>query len=214
MLLRLVFMATWLAFVAACSEQIGQFGGNSDEPAEPAAAAAPEAPSEVAAAPVFVQPERVTPAQGEARIDWEAARTDLASTPGNAMPESFQIQSGDQAPPVPVLLPTGIVQPAGAENQPLFRQLPDGYFAHYPGTAYDITVSGTNEVFGEGDGPAEDSSRFQPTLSGAIVSLTRYGAGYMVEFECNGAAGAVGDSCITEEEALDVAENLVIAGSR
>ena len=151
----------------------------------------------------------------QASIDWEAARTDLASTPGNAMPESFQIQSGEQAPPVPVLLPSGIVQPAGADNQPLFRQLPDGYFAHYPGVSYDITVSGTNEAFSIG-GEAEDTSvaRYQSTATGAIVSLSRYGAGYMVEFECKGLPGEDGGSCIDEDEALEVAQNLVIAGSR
>ena len=199
MLLRLAFMAAWLAFVAACSEQIGT----------PAAAPDP-APQELTEQetpaqedpPVFVQSERPSVAQRQAAIDWDAARTDLASTPGNAMPESFQVQSGDQAPPVPVLLPSGIVQPAGADNQPLFRQLPDGYFAHYPGVSYDITVSGTNESYSVG-GEAEDTSvaRYQPTATGAIVSLVRYGAGYMVEFECKDLPGADGGDCIDEDEA-------------
>lgn len=211
MLLRLVFMAAWLGFVAACSEQIG-------EPAAPAPAPqefAEEDPPAPEEPPVFIQSERPSVAERQASIDWEAARTDLASTPGNVSPESFQIQSGEQAPPVPVLLPSGIVQPAGADNQPLFRQLPDGYFAHYPGVSYDITVSGTNEAFSIG-GEAEDTSvaRYQPTATGAIVSLSRYGAGYMVEFECKDLPGEDGGACIDEDEALEVAQNLVIAGSR
>lgn len=212
MLVRLVFMASWLAFVAACSEQIGvpstpapaqqQAGEETTPPAEPET-------------PVFVQSEHPSVTERQAAIDWDAARTDLASTPGNAMPESFQVQSGEQAPAVPVLLPSGIVQPAGAENQPQFRQLPDGYFAHYPGVAYNITVSGTNEVYSVGGEPEDTSTaRYQSTATGAIVSLTRYGAGYMVEFECKDLPGADGGDCIDEAEALEVAENLVIAGSR
>ncbi|MCI4644059.1 MAG: hypothetical protein MRY64_04685 [Hyphomonadaceae bacterium] len=207
MLLRLTFMAAWLAFVAACSEQIGEPLRQAEDP--PAQA---EEPGEPEVAPVFVQAERASTPEGEAQIDWDAARTDLASTPGNAMPESFQIQSGDQAPPVPVLLPSGIVQPAGAQFQPRFRQLPDGYYARYPGASYDITVSGTNEVFG-GVSSAGETARFQATATGAIVSLTRYGAGYMVEFECKG-TGEDGGACISEDEALEVASALVIAGSR
>ena len=36
----------------------------------------------------------------------------------------------------------------------------------------------------------------------------------MVEFECKGLPGEDGGSCIDEDEALEVAQNLVIAGSR
>ena len=132
------------------------------------------------------------------------------------MPESFQIQSGEMAPPVPVLLPTGIATTASADGGPRFIQLPDGYLATYPGAEYDITVSGTNEVFdaapGLGDGVADLS--YISTVDGAMVSFTRYGAGYMVEFVCKGLGGEEGGDCISEEDALDVAQALVIAGSR
>ena len=207
MKLRLIFMASWLAFVAACSEHIGE--DSQGDSASPAQTQAPEP------AP-FEPPARPSATPSQARIDWQAARTDLASTPGTVAPESFQIQSGEQAPPVPVLLPTGIVSTASAGGAPRFVQLPDGYLATYPGADYDITVSGTNEVFdaapGIGEGVADLS--FAATVDGAMVSFTRYGAGYMVEFVCKGIEGGDGSACVEEAEALDVAQALVIAGSR
>ena len=215
-MLRFAFMMSWLVFVAACGEQIGPQGDDASQDQTPEIAdQVPETPDEPAA---FIQAERSTVLPGEASINWDAARTDLASNGDTtAVPSSFQIQSGADAPPVPVLLPTGIVTAQSVPGEaPRFREMPDGYFARYPGLDYDITVSGTNEVFDvPGDGTVQDdAARFQTTVSGAIVSLQRYGADYMVEFECNGVEGAEGNSCIDEAEALDVARNLVIVGSR
>ena len=79
-----------------------------------------------------------------------------------------------------------------------------------------MTISGTNQVFSGNGAPATDTGemRFRTTAAGAMVTLSRYGADYLVEFECNGAAGALGDACVSEEEALEVAQNLVIAATR
>lgn len=151
----------------------------------------------------------------EAEIDWAAARKDLASIPSEAREDSFQIASGNDAPPVPVLLPTGIVMPAGAENQIKFQPLSDGYFAAYPGVTYDVIVNGTNEVMGDGarSAPEDRAERFLATASGAQVAFSRYGADYLVEFECNEIDGETG-TCLTEDEAVEVARKLVIAGTR
>ena len=92
----------------------------------------------------------------------------------------------------------------------------DGYFAAYPGIDYDIIVNGTNEVIGadtSGDGEDEPVLTYTPTMSGAQVSFSRYGADYLVEFECKSIEGGEAD-CITEQEALDVTNKLVIAGTR
>lgn len=218
MLVRLAFMLAWLAFVAACSEQIGE----DRQPVEQAPAQTaeqetpPPAPEPEPAPPP--RPERPTVEAASATIDWTAARADLASSSAGEDAAGFQIQSGDQAPPVPVLIVPSSARPASASGEtPRFRELPDGYFAHYPGDAYDVTVSGTNEVFATGAGAAERDAatiRYQATASGAIVSLSRYGADYMVEFECNGFEGAAGEACIDEDEALEMARQLIIAGSR
>lgn len=165
-----------------------------------------------------VEPENVQPASANSKrqIDWEAARSDLAASGGQDT--TFNIQSGSSAPPVPVLLPSAPVRPASAGGpQPQFRPVPDGYFAVFPGEDYNLIVNGTNEVTnvssGEaGDGNSEDM-KFIATSTGAMVSFSRYGADYLVEFECLG-SGAEGGSCITEDDALAVAEEIVISGTQ
>lgn len=149
-------------------------------------------------------------------IDWEAARQDLAAA--QEQDTTFNIQSGSSAPPVPVLLPTGPVRTASADGpQPQFRPVPDGYFAVFPGEEYNLIVNGTNEVTdvpgsAPGDGHSE-AMKYIETSTGAMVSFSRYGADYMVEFECLG-SGEEGGSCITEDEALTVAEEIVISGTQ
>lgn len=212
-MLRLIFMAAWLAFVAACSEQVeapepepGPVDAGPSEPVEPGPAETP-----------FEPVERPSVSVAGAEIDWDAARADLASANGNGGDATVQIQSGASAPPVPVLIPQGLGSAQGASaDPPRFSGLPDGYFYHLPGAAYDVTVSGTNEVYGTGGAADGDSDTpvFRSTATGAMVSMSRYGADYLVEFECNGAAGALGDSCISDAEALEVARNLVIAATR
>lgn len=211
--IRHIALATGLCLVlTGCDFLIAR------KPAEEAAAEKPEAPApqetDIAAAPAL--PEHTVAVASTANIDWEAARADMASTSSESRETGFQVASGGSAPPVPVLLPTGIVIPQGAESGVRFQPMSDGYYAAYPGVDYDIIVNGTNEVIGaaEGDAASEDSVLlFTPTMTGAQVSFSRYGADYLVEFECksieNGEA-----SCIEEQEALDLTQRLVIAGTR
>ncbi|MEN0078189.1 MAG: hypothetical protein AAF753_03660 [Pseudomonadota bacterium] len=206
MMLRVISMAAWLAFVAACAEQIGE--ERAPAPA-PAATPAPSQPAE------FEPPARPSATANEARIDWQAARTDLASTPGLAAPEGFQIESDGQAPPVPVLLPTGLVTPATATAGPRFIHLPDGYLATYPGAVFDITVSGTNEVFDvtPGLGNGVEDLTFNSTVDGAMVSFSRYGAGYIVEFVCKVEAGGARPPRGGESAAGVIAPTQVLGGT-
>lgn len=189
---------------------------------------APDSPSEAPAAPATETAE-VTPAEepdlvvrpqaveSTAGIDWEAARRDMASVPSSEREQgSFQVESGSAAAPVPVLLPTGIVVPQSAEGGVRFKPMSDGYFATYPGVDYDIVVNGTNEIIGARDagGTAADTEpAFESTASGAQVVFSRYGADYLIEFECKNATGA-SPTCISEDEALEIARKLVIAGTR
>ena len=186
-------------------------------PEQPAAPAATETPN-VAETPTGpdlpVRPEAV---ERPAGIDWEAARRDMASVASADRGEgAFQVQSGASAPPVPVLLPTGIVVPQSAEGGVKFMPMSDGYFATYPGVDYDIVVNGTNEVIGareSGDTSADTEPSYLATASGAQVAFSRYGADYLIEFECKNATGE-DPECIGEDEALEIARKLVIAGTR
>ncbi len=198
--------------IAACgpaAEETGQIDQRSPAPSPPEAGQASDEPS----------PVRPAALRREAQIDWQAARRDLAGTPQAEMGgSSFSVQSGETAPPVPVLLPRGLVMPEMAGgDRPRFRELPDGYYAVYPGPDYSVTVNGTNVVRASNDDAPADrpaGMRYTSTMWGAQVALSRYGADYLVEFECKSTTGAQGGDCITEDEALAIAERLTIAGTR
>lgn len=149
----------------------------------------------------------------KAQIDWSSAREDMATSNGGLV----SIQSaGEEPAEVPVLIPTGIVTSQSAETGPVFRRTEDGYFAFYPGEAYNIIVNGTNESV---DASAintdniERSPVFSTTVAGAQVWLTRYGADYTIEFECNALADEK-STCIEEDAAMEIANNLIVSGSR
>ena len=150
----------------------------------------------------------------EAVIDWPAARADIASRPSEEGNGNFSVASEGDAPPVPVMLPSGIVLPQGTESDVKFQPLTDGYFAFYPGTDYNIIVNGTNEIIGERAPDVTDTPmRFMTTMSGAQVAFTKYGADYLIEFECTHSEGENAE-CISEADALSVAESLVPVRSR
>lgn len=146
-----------------------------------------------------------------ADIDWSAARADLAARESDERNDTFTVETGAAAPPVPVLLPTGIVIPASAQSDAKFQPLQDGYFAVYPGIDYDIVVNGTNEVAGAAETDPDRPMTYQSQMTGAMVSFSRYGADYLVQFECK---DDVRGNCISEEDAMSITESLVIAGSR
>ncbi len=211
-MLRLFVMLAWLGFVAACGDAVDGFQGPQAPEPEPAETTQPE--PEPAPQPVPFEPQARPAVQSlTAQVDWDSARRDLAERPGEVERANFGIESGGSAPPVPVLLPTGIVTPQGA-GEPAYRALSDGYYANYPGAEYDITISGSNRVYGTGNGTDVDAMSFARTAAGAQVALSRYGADYLVEFECKGFAGAQGDGCISEEDAMELARDLVIVGTR
>lgn len=149
----------------------------------------------------------------KANIDWASARADMQAN-GEGI---VSIQSaGEEPAPVPVLTPTGIVTSQSAQNGPVFRRTDDGYFAFYPGDQYNIIVNGTNETV-EADAISSTNAAREPsfstTVAGAQVWLTRYGADYTVEFECNALADE-NSTCIDESAAMEIANNLVVSGSR
>ncbi len=191
------------------------------EPAAPPQEAVEIAPVGETQEPASTAPQPVLPEHPEAAIaaaviDWDAARRDLSAIPIETREMAFQIASGEAAPPVPVFLPSGDVSIASGEGAMRFQPTSDGYFAALPGETYDVVVNGTNQVIGPADGtPAArgDTYTFLETVSGAQVAFSRYGADYLVEFECKEMPGGKPD-CISEEEALAFARNLGLTGTR
>ncbi len=217
-----VALAASAALLAGCGEV--EYGkGDTDTPVPPAELGETETTDPVPETPEAPpeteddSPVRTASATGKAEIDWEAARRDFASRPSDNDDNSFSVQSGASAPPVPVLLPSRPVRAASSSDgpQPQFRPVSDGYFAVFPNKDYNLIVNGTNEVT---DVPSLENNttgdmKYSETTTGAMVSFSRYGAGYMIEFECLG-SGEEGNSCITEDEALAVAEEIVISGTQ
>jgi hypothetical protein len=161
-------------------------------------------------------PVRAESTSAGATIDWEAARRDLASRSLDEREGSFQVASGGDAPPVPVFLPSGPVSAQGGETAIRFQPTSDGYYAFFPGEAYDIIVNGTNVVIAEPGAtaaPRGDDYRFQPTTTGAQVAFSKYGADYLIEFECKTLVDDL-PACVTEDEAVGFARSLEISGTR
>jgi len=161
-------------------------------------------------------PVRPAMAASGTTIDWEGARRDLAARPIEEREGSFQVQSGGEAPPVPVFLPAGPVAAQSGDVAVRFQPTSDGYYAFFPTETYDIIVNGTNVVMAEpGAAPPSrtDAFNFQPTTTGAQVSFSRYGADYLVEFECKELVNGL-PACITEDEAVAFARDLAISGTR
>lgn len=181
---------------------------------EAAAPGAPDPAEPLADAGLPVRPES---AASGAVIDWEAARRDLAARSSGDIEGSFSVQSGGDAAPVPVFLPAGPVAVQSGDVAVRFQPTNDGYYAFFPAEAYDIIVNGTNVVMtGPGAGAAPSRSEafsFQPTTNGAQVAFSRYGADYLVEFECRELVNGL-PACITEDEAVSFAGNLAISGTR
>lgn len=207
MLARLSCLALMTAALVACGSETPTEPDNTAATDVATVADKPAVPADLPAAGPRVKP------ASKSTIDWDAAREDLSG--GSA--GLITIQSVDEAPAeVPVLLPTGIATSQSADAGPVFRRTDDGYFAYYPGATYNITVNGTNQVITTEaleDTNPDRKPLFSVTIAGAQVWLTRYGADYVVEFECNELVDETG-TCIEEDEAMDIANRLIVVGSQ
>jgi hypothetical protein len=147
----------------------------------------------------------------QSTIDWAAARADRAKAPVNDAPVTIQSADGKQAglPQVPILLPSGVVttQSAGA---PALVTTDDGYFATYKTPKYDAIVNGSKQAYKTGQAAAANKGdiKFTQGEAGAQLAFSRYGADYLIQFECHEADGA--KSCITEDEARAFADGLFV----
>ena len=146
----------------------------------------------------------------EAQVNWEAARADMAKRPSDVVvPQA----AGTDPLVVPMLLPV-IVQTASDRPVPP-RITKDGYFANYHLPRYDVIVNGSQKAYAAGgQAPAADKSemKFQRSEGSAQLAFSRYGADYLIEFECREIDSPEG--CITEAQAKEFAESLFVAQSR
>jgi hypothetical protein len=171
--------------------------------------AAPDAAAPVATDEQVVQPASAGPPPVAGQIDWAAARADAAQRPSDVViPQSV----GSDPLTVPMLLPV-IVQTASDRPTPP-RVTKDGYFATYHLPRYDVIVNGSSKAYQAGSPPAGDKTemKFTTVEAGAQLAFSRYGADYVIEFECREVDSPEG--CITEAQAKEFAESLFVAQSR
>ncbi|MEZ5938723.1 MAG: hypothetical protein R3C52_10965 [Hyphomonadaceae bacterium] len=155
------------------------------------------------------------PAQVQSTIDWDAARNARASSDvTDAAVRTMSVTGQQEAPEVPVLLPSGVVRAQNAAP-PALVTTEDGYFATYKTPKFDAIVNGTKNAFTTGAEAAPDAKSqmyFSLTDGGAQISFSRFGADYLVEFECRQIDGD--ESCITEDEAKQFVDSLFVAQTR
>ena len=195
--MRFLILASMAVLAAACTEE---------KPAGPVAATTPaaeEAPVQVASAP-----------STEQTVDWEKARADFTSKRPADAPATVQTSGQEGPSPVPMLLPSGIVQTASDRPTPPVVTK-DGYFATYHLARYDAIVNGSMKAYtGTGQTATGDKEAMKFTKGEAVASLSfsRYGADYLIDFECREIDGPEG--CITEAEAKEFADSLFVAQVR
>ena len=196
--MRALVLASLVALAAACTKE---GAGPSDPSQSPEQAAVPD---QQLAGPQAV----------DNQINWEAARTDFANRPADQQNVTVQ-QAGQEGPsPVPMLLP-GIALPQTTDQRPTIPVVTkDGYFATYHLPRYDAIVNGSQRAITSGQAAQGDKSEMKFTTGEASAQLafSRYGADYVIEFECREVDGA--ESCITEPEAKEFANNLFVAQTR
>jgi hypothetical protein len=198
--MRALVLASVVALAAACTEE---GAGPSDPSQNPEQAASPS-PDQAPAGPQAV----------EAQINWDAARADLAKRPADA-PVTIQTAGQDGPSPVPMLLPSGVALPQGADQRPTIPVVTkDGYFATYHLPRYDAIVNGSQRAIASGQAAQGDKEamKFTTGEASAQLAFSRYGADYVIEFECREVDGA--ESCITEQEAKEFADSLFVAQTR
>jgi hypothetical protein len=198
--MRGLVLAGMVALAAACTEE---GAGPSDPSQNPEQAAAP-APDQQLAGPQAV----------DNQINWEAARADLSRRPVDA-PVTVQQTAGQAGPsPVPMLLP-GITTAQSTDQRPTVPVITkDGYFATYHLPRYDAIVNGSQRAIASGQAAQGDKEamKFTTGEASAQLAFSRYGADYVIEFECREVDGA--ESCITEPEAKEFADGLFVAQTR
>jgi hypothetical protein len=144
-----------------------------------------------------------------AKIDWDAARKAKAADSAKAQTAQVAAATQGPPPPVPMLLPSGIVRAANAQA-PQVHKTETGYFATYDLPKYSASVTGTNKSYATGGAAGDKTAmKFTQGSGEASLSFSRFGADYLIQFECKQIDGD--ETCINEAEATEFASKLFVA---
>lgn len=173
-----------------------------ETPAQQTGQAIPDAP----AGPQ--RPEGNTPVEVQSEIDWPAAKQDASSEPG---------MSVNVASPIPILAPSTATAQSFDPAQKNFGVTPDGYYAKFPGPRFDMIVNGTKTgILAPKSAPIPNDPiqdfTFNYSETGAEVAFSRYGASYLVTFECKN--NVAPEQCISEQQARGAIDEFILVGSR
>ncbi|MCG8442729.1 MAG: hypothetical protein MI723_13080 [Caulobacterales bacterium] len=156
----------------------------------------------------------VVPEQGERRVQWPVGVESMTATAARVFPAG----AGDAfaASPVPVLAPAGLTSADRDAFSNTFGATADGFYAVIPRGAFDVVLNGTvsyvvspaliKEIPRDGF-----TYLYEEGDAGTNISFNRFGADYLLEFECRDAINYASD-CVTEQEAVELADSLVIVG--
>ncbi|HVY87697.1 MAG TPA: hypothetical protein VG942_02460 [Hyphomonadaceae bacterium] len=206
--MRVLVLASMIVLVAACTKE----GAGPTDPSQAKTSAPPAAAANVQVASAPQQAGGAPPISAD--INWDAARADKAKAPASAAATIQSVGSGEPSP-VPMLLPSGVVQIQSADDRPTPPVVTkDGYFATYHLPKYDAIVNGSATSYSGGQKATGDKEKMKFTTgeAGASLAFSRYGADYLIEFECRQVDGA--NTCVTEQEAKDFADSLFVAQTR
>lgn len=122
------------------------------------------------------------------------------------------------ASPIPVLAPPTLSETQRTAFSDSFRAVPDGFFAVIPARGYDVVVNGTItyaiapeliKVIDRGGA----RYLYEEGETGVSISFSRYGADYLLQFECTDPARAGEDNnCVDEDTVVATAESLSVIG--
>ncbi len=150
-------------------------------------------------------------------VDWAAAAAKAGATGKTVV--SAQSVGVEAQSPVPMLALPNISAQAVDSGKQTVKSTGDGYFATFPGAKYDVVVAGTKKAYKAPESApppvvstqSVDEFQFSETETGAEVTFKQFGADYLVQFNCKKQDPT--KSCITEKEARDVVESLVMVGN-
>ena len=176
--MRALVLAGMVALAAACTEEGAGPSDPSQNPDQAAAAIARPA--------LRVRRRSMARSTGTLRAPIFPSAPPTRRSP-------IQTAGQDGPSPVPMLLPSGIVAAQSADQRPTIPVVTkDGYFATYHLPRYDAIVNGSQRAIASGQAAQGDKEamKFTTGEASAQLAFSRYGADYVIEFECREVDGA------------------------